>query len=280
VAVRPPLLVIADFDGTLSPGSRDPGAARIEPGARRALRRLAAIAAARPDRLHLAVLTGRTVADVAERTRVGGIDYLGDHGLQHGRLPRGSRGPVAVTPEAGFEGYAPHAEALAAGVTLELGSPSWLFVERKGPSVAFHVRQADDIPAARAAVLAAILAVEARDGLGDHGLEPYRGRSVVDLRPRDAGGKGEAAARLIATSGAGAAISFGDDLSDTDAFDSVIAARDERRLEVGLIVAVHGRVSTPPEILARADLVVASARDVGRMLAAIARRVEREGPTG
>ena len=94
---------------------------------------------------------------------------------------------------------APHAEALAAGVTLELGSPPWLFVERKGPSVAFHVRQADDIPAARAAVLAAISAVEERAGLGDHGLAPYRGRSVVDLRPRDAGGKREAAARLIAT---------------------------------------------------------------------------------
>ena len=45
-------------------------------------------------------------------------------------------------------------------------------------------------------------------------------------------------------------------------------------------MAVHGRVSTPPEILARADLVAASARDVGRMLAAIARRLEREGATG
>ncbi len=185
-----------------------------------------------------------------------------------------------MTPETGFEGYAPHAEALAAGVAAELGSPSWLFVERKGPSVAFHVRQADDIPAARAAVLVAIGAVEARDGLGDHGLEPYRGRTVVDLRPREAGGKGEAAERLIATTRAGAAISFGDDLSDTDAFDAVIAARDDGRLETGLIVAVHGRVSTPPEILARADLVVASARDVGRMLAAIARRLEREGRTG
>ncbi len=280
VAARPPLQVIVDFDGTLSHGSRDPGAARIEPGARRALRRLAAIAAIRPERLQVAVLTGRTVADVAERTRVGGIDYLGDHGLQHGRRPRGSRAPIAVTPEAGFEGYAPHAEALAAGVVDALGSPPWLFVERKGPSVAFHVRQADDVPAARAAVLAAISAVEARAGLGDHGLEPYRGRSVVDLRPRDAGGKGEAAERLIAASGAGAAISFGDDLSDTDAFDAVIAARDDGRLESGFIVAVHGRVSTPPEILARADLVVASARDVGRMLAAIARRLEGEGATG
>ncbi len=280
MAARPPLLVIADFDGTLSPGSRDPGAATIEPGARRALRRLAAIAAARPDRLHVAVLTGRTVADVAERARVGGIDYLGDHGLQHGRLPRGGRGPIAVTPEAGFERYAPHAEALAAGVVAALGAPPWLFVERKGPSVAFHVRQADDIPAARAAVLAAIEAVEARDRLGDHGLQPYRGRSVVDMRPRDAGGKGEAAERLIAATRAGAAVSFGDDLSDTDAFDAVIAARDDGRLEAGVIVAVHGRVSTPPEILARADLVAASARDVGRMLAAIARRLEREGASG
>ena len=67
--------------------------------------------------------------------------------------------------------------------------------------MAFHVRQADDIPAARAAVLAAIDAVEARAGLGDHGLEHYRGRTVVDLRPRDAGGKGEAVERLIAATG-------------------------------------------------------------------------------
>jgi trehalose-phosphatase len=272
--------VLADFDGTLSPGTRDPGAARIEPGARRALRRLAAIAAARPDRLHVVVLTGRTVPDVARRARVGGIDYLGDHGLQHGRLPRGGRGPIAVTPEAGFEGYAPFAEALARGVAAELGAPPWLFVERKGPSVAFHVRQADDIPAARAAVLVAIAAVEERAGLGDHGLEPYRGRSVVDLRPREAGGKGEAADRLIAAIRPGAAISYGDDLSDTDAFDALSAARADGRLEEGVIVAVHGRLSTPPEILARADLVVASARDVGRMLAAIARRLEREAGPG
>ncbi len=267
--------MVADFDGTLSPGSRDPGAARIDPGAQRALRRLARIGAMEPARVHVAVLTGRTVADVASRARVGGIDYLGDHGLQHGRLPRGGRGPIEVTPETGFDGYAPHAEALAAGVAAELGAPPWLFVERKGPSVAFHVRQADDIPAARAAVLDAITAVEARAGLGDHGLEPYRGRSVVDLRPRDAGGKGEAVDRWIQRWRPGAAISFGDDLSDTEAFDAIIAARQDGRLEAGVIVAVHGRVSTPPEILTRADLVVASARDVGGVLAAIARRLER-----
>ena len=88
--------------------------------------------------------------------------------------------------------------------------------------MAFHVRQADDIPAAQAAVFDAIAAVEARLGLAGHGLRPYRGRSVVDLRPGDAGGKREAVERLIARHRPGTIVSFGDDLSDADAFDAVL----------------------------------------------------------
>ena len=240
VAAAPPLLVVADFDGTLAPGSRDPGAAAIDPVAQRALRRLAGLAAERPDRLRVVVLTGRTVRDVASRVRVGGIEYLGDHGLQHGWLPRGARSSaLAVETEAGFDAQRDPAEALAAGVAAELGEPAWLFVERKGPSVAFHVRQADDVAAARAAVVAAIELVEAREGLVDHGLAHYRGRSVVDLRPRDAGGKREAVERLLARERAGGIVVLGDELSDVDAFAAVVAARDGG--VVGVTVAVHGR---------------------------------------
>ncbi len=221
----------------------------------------------------MAILTGRTVADVAARARVGGIEYLGDHGLQAAWLDRGhSADAIAPVVEPGFEAHGVTAETLATGVAAELGRPPWLFVERKGASVAFHVRQADDIPVARAAVFEAIAAVEARLGLVDHGLRPYRGRSVVDLRPGDAGGKREAVERLIARHGPGAVVSFGDDLSDADAFDAVLAARDGGRT-VGLTVAVHGRLAAPPEVLARADLVVASARDVGRFLGGLARRL-------
>ena len=250
---------------------------RIDPGARRALRRLAGFAARRPGRLHVAILTGRTVPDVAARARVGGIEYLGDHGLQTGWLDRGrSADAIAAIVEPGFEAHGVTAEALASGVAEELRRPAWLFVERKGASVAFHVRQADDIPAARAAVFDAIAAVEARLGLADHGLRPYRGRSVVDLRPGDAGGKREAVERLIARHRPGTIVSFGDDLSDADAFDAVRAARDDGRV-AGLTVAVHGRLAAPPEVLERADLVVASAREVGRFLGALARRIAREG---
>jgi trehalose-phosphatase len=276
VAGRPPLLLVIDFDGTLAVGSRDPAVARIEPLAQRALRRLAGIAAERPERLALAVLTGRVVADVAARVRVGGIDYLGDHGLEHGRLPRGGRAEQLVaTTDPAFDLHRDTAETLATAVSVELGSPPWLFVERKGPSVAFHVRQADDVPAARAAVVAAIETVERRLGLV-HGLAHYRGRSVVDLRPRDAGGKREAVERLISRDHAGAVAVLGDEMSDIDAFEAVVDARTTGRIR-GLTIAVHGSSRpAPAELLALADLQLGGAREVGRWLAALARRLDAE----
>lgn len=265
-----PLLIVADFDGTLAPGSRDPATAAIDPVAQRALRRLARRADQNPGRVVPVVLTGRTVGDVVARVRVGGIAYMGDHGLQAAHLAR--RGRVAtlrVRTDPSFDGQRDPAERLAVGVAAALGSPSWLFVERKGPSVAFHVRQATNMPAARAAVLEAVAAVEAREGLLDHGLAHYRGRSVVDLRPVAAGGKREAVERLLARHRPGAVVALGDELSDVDAFEAVLAARGSGL--VGVTVAVHGAdAPAPAELLAQADLALESARAVGRFLGGIA----------
>ncbi len=275
VSARPPLLIVADFDGTLAAGSRDPAVARIEPLAQRGLRRLARIAASRPGRAHVAVLTGRVVADVATRVRVGGVEYLGDHGLQHGHLPRGGRAErLTVVTDPAYDVHLDPAETLAAGVAAELGHPAWLFVERKGPSVAFHVRQADDVTAARSAVVDAIATVERRVGLV-HGLAHYRGRSVVDLRPRDAGGKREAVDGLLDRHRPGAVVALGDEMSDIDAFEGVVDARAAGRVDAGITVAVHGTTRpAPPELLAVADLRIAGAHDVGRLLAALARRLD------
>ena len=270
-----PLLVVADFDGTLAVGTRDPAAASITPSARRALRALAVLEATGPGRVRVAVLTGRTVADVASRVRVGGIEYLGDHGLQRGSLARHGRvAGIAVSVDPAWDASVATAETLAREVALELGSPSWLFVERKGPSVAFHVRQAEDVAAARAAVVDAIAVVEARVGLVGHDLAHYRGRSVVDLRPRAAGGKHEAVAGLIDRHRPAAVVSLGDELSDVDAFEAVITAREAGTVPVGLTVAVDGESRpAPAELTALADLTLASARAVGPFLAGIALRL-------
>ena len=298
VGAPAPLLIVADFDGTLAIGTRDPAAAAILPGARRALRALARRDIERPGRVRVAILTGRVVADVAARVRVGGIEYLGDHGLEYARLARWGRVDrmaVAIDPE--FERHRDPAEAFAVGVPSVLGRPDWLFVERKGPSVAFHVRQADDIAVARAAVVEAIRTVESNDGLGDHGLVHYRGRSVVDLRPAHAGGKREAVERLVERHRPGAAVVLGDELSDVDAFEAVVAARGDHPLArvdrplargtrpatagamVGLTVAVHGATRpAPDELLAVADVALAGPPDVARLLAALAVRLRPRSP--
>ena len=268
------LLVVSDFDGTLAEGSRDPAAATIVPLARRSLRRLAGIELARPERLAVAILTGRAAADVAARVRVGGIRYLGDHGLQVGSFPRGRPAEVLVaTVGTGHEGSVGPAAILAERVPRLLGSPDWLFVERKGPSVAFHVRQADDRAAARSAVEAAIEMIDRE--LPAHDLAHYRGRLVVDLRPRSAGGKREALERLMAELRPASVIAFGDDVSDADAFDVLRAARDSGGVD-GLAVGVTGPHGVPDEVREAADVVLATPFEAARMLAAIARALGRE----
>ena len=265
---------MSDFDGTLAEGSSAPAAATFVPLARRALRRLARIERIRPDRLAVAILTGRAVPDAAGRVRVGGIRYLGDHGLQAGTYPRGRIAEhVQTTVVAGHEASIEPAAILADRVPELLGSPPWLFVERKGPSVAFHVRQAEDRVAARAAVEAAIETIDR--GLPPHDLAHYRGRLVVDLRPRSAGGKREALERLLAELRPVAAIAFGDDLSDVDAFTVLRAGRQAGKLDA-LAIGVTGPHGTPDEVRETADLVLDTPFEAARMLARIARALEGE----
>jgi trehalose 6-phosphate phosphatase len=280
LAARPGrLLVVADFDGTLAEGSRDPGAAAIVPLARRALRRLARLAGSRPERLSVAILTGRTAADAAARVRVGGITYLGDHGLQAGTFPRGGRpSRIVTTFRGGHDASHEPAEILARRVPEVLGQPVWLFVERKGPSVAFHVRQADDRAAARAAVEAAIETVDRE--LPPHELSHYRGRLVVDLRPRSAGGKREAFEDLLADLRPATVLAFGDDISDADGF-AVLRAERAAGATGGLAVAVTGPHGMPDEVRAAADVVLDTPFDAARALSALATALEREArPAG
>jgi trehalose-phosphatase len=275
LAARPGrLLVVADFDGTLAEGSRDPGATVIVPLARRALRRLARISVARPERLAVAILTGRTALDVATRVRVGGITYLGDHGLQSGTFRRGGDpAGIVTTFRGGHEDSHEPAATLATRVPEVLGRPPWLYVERKGPSVAFHVRQADDRVAARAAVEAAIATVDRE--LPAHDLAHYRGRLVVDLRPRTAGGKREAFEGLLSAFDPAAVVAFGDDLSDADGFAVLRRARDRGPL-AGLAIGVTGPHGMPDEVLAASDIVLGTPFLAARSLAAIATVLERE----
>lgn len=272
----PPLLIVADFDGTLAPIVTEPGAARILPLGRSALRLLARVAEVRPDRLALAVLSGRTAHDVAARVRVGGLRYFGSHGMETGVLPRRvAAGRLAVGIPPALARRVPAVEALAAEVARRLADAPWLYVEPKGPSVGFHYRTATDPDGAREAILAALDGAEAT--LGVEGLARLESRRVVELRPVDAAGKGSTLAALIDELAPGAVLVLGDDRTDAEAFAVVRERRADRHRPIaGLAVGVHGAAETPAEVRATADLLVAGPREAARVLAALARSLARE----
>jgi trehalose-phosphatase len=262
------ILVITDYDGTIAEIDPDPMGARIEPGALRALRRLARLAEAHPERLTVAILTGRAVADVAPRVRVGGLHYVGNHGLETGWLPRHGRVGSLVADGSDHVSDGPAAR-LGRHVATALGNPDWLFVELKGPSVGFHYRQASNWADAGRRV---VLAVE--DGLaGSTALERFDGRLNVEFRPAGAGGKRAAMARLVDDLAPSSVLSLGDDRSDAEGFLVLRAARDAGRL-AALSVGVHDRVATPAEVIAAADVMLDRPREAARLLSAVATMLE------
>jgi trehalose 6-phosphate phosphatase len=272
VSAPPPLLIVSDFDGTLSPIALDPLGAQIVPLARRAIRRLAHIADDQPDRLRIVVLSGRASVDVAARVRVGGVRYLGNHGLETGALARRARADgLRVEFDPALRDFVEPTEAFAAAVADELGRPDWLFVELKGPSVAFHFRQAPDPDTAREALLKAIEAAERE--AGGTGMVQFEGRRIVELRPAGAGGKGAAMERLLERERPGAVLTMGDDVSDSEAFRVVRAARERGSIRDGLALAVSGASETPREVVEAADAILASPFDAARVLSAVASAV-------
>ena len=273
------LLVVCDFDGTLAPISPDPNAPMILPAARRALRRLARIARRRPERLALAILSGRAALDLAGRVRVGGVTYLGDHGSQGGDLPAGVAAErLLVVHDPRLADHHAVARRLAADVGRLLGDAAWLYVEPKGSSVAFHFRAADDLVAARARILAAIAEADAAlpPALRGPRFRHLEGRRIVELRPEGAGAKGAAVARLLERHASTAMLVIGDDRTDAEAFKFVTGERRAGRLSASLLLGVHGARETPPELVAAADLVLPEPAASAVVLRALARVLEAE----
>lgn len=255
-----PLLLVTDFDGTVSQLVLDPWGARILPGARRALRRLAGL----PD-VHVVVLSGRQAADVAARARVGGATYIGNHGLERATLPRGVPAErLEVTSTAALEAFHGPARRLADEVA-RLIEEDWLVVERKEPAVTFHYRRAPDVAAAGARVAAAVDRIDP-----ERVFVRYPGRRALELRPPGAVAKGESMARLLEELRPASALALGDDRSDAEAFAVLRAARAAGRVR-GLALAVRARVEDLPEVTSVADLVLASPAEAARFLGGVAR---------
>lgn len=265
---RRPVLVASDFDGTLSHLSMDPWGARILPLARRALRDLAVTPGT-----HVALISGRTAADLAGRVRIGGATYLGNHGVERGHLPRRARAEslrIEMAP------LPPHftalAEALAVAVETTIPEP-WMVIERKLPAVTFHFRGAPDVLAAAAAVTAI---VDATDPDGQ--MIRFPGRRAIELRPPGAPAKGESMRFLLDEHRPRVAFMLGDDRYDARAFEVLRAARAAGEID-GLAIAIAAHPDVLPDVAPHADLVLAGPADSAAFLSGLARHLRPATPT-
>ncbi len=188
-----------DFDGTLIELAETPDAISVSPGLHRLLGRLR-------DRLdgRLAIVSGRSVADLDRHLPAGDLPLSGSHGLEL-RLADGTELPVRAPT--GLDEVRSRVRAFAA-------DRDGLLVEEKPAGVALHYRLAPDIEAEAVALMDA-LAREAR-------LVVQRGAMVAELRPPGAD-KGDAVRAFMADPlFAGARPVFvGDDLTDEHAFAAV-----------------------------------------------------------
>ena len=242
-------LIATDFDGTLAPIVADPRAARAQPGAVPALRRLARAVGT------LAVITGRPAA---EAVAYGGLDavpgliVLGHYGWQRwqdGELA-GPDSPAAVQA----------ARQAMPGVLRAAGAPDGTWVEDKGHALAVHTRRTADPESALRLLRGPLGDLAARLGLA---AEP--GRMVIELRPPGMD-KGAALTGLVRERAADAVMFCGDDLGDLPAFAAVRALRAE-----GIrVVPWPAPAPSPCRSRPAADLVVEGPEGIVALLVAIA----------
>jgi len=181
LAIGGTLLLVTDYDGSLTPFVADPGHARLPPDVRRDLRLLSRSSAVR-----VAVMSGRALEDVRRRVGVGGLIYAGCHGLE---VAGGGLRFVHPGAHAGRAALSVVAESLAA---CPMAIPGTL-VEAKGLAVAVHYRHVavDEVPLVEWEVSQAVS--QAMRQRPDARLHILRGNRVLEVLPEVGWYKGECA---------------------------------------------------------------------------------------
>ena len=169
------LVLILDYDGTLTPIVSSPQAAHLALTHRETLRSLAENPGAR-----LAILSGRSLPDIKARVGLGNVVYGGCHGLEIEGAGVRFRHPRARARSS-------RVGAAARLLARQLHRFPGAFLERKGVTVSLHYRGVSW--QRRAGLLNLAAQVERRVP----GLTILRGKNVLEFFPRVRWGKGKAA---------------------------------------------------------------------------------------
>jgi trehalose 6-phosphate phosphatase len=196
--------IFLDFDGTISPIAATPTQALIDPRIKQVLEHFAV-------ETEVAIISGRSLADLRQKVAINNISYVGAHGLQlHMRGMDEPEEPLDLRREKD------DIARLDAVLREQFGTTHGLLIENKTVCLAVHYRQRPDIAESLHILLDALV----------HDYSSVRiaqSKMAVEIRPKANWDKGSAIEWLSRNNGQFARLDrfplyIGDDCTDQDAF--------------------------------------------------------------
>jgi trehalose-phosphatase len=220
------ILLLSDYDGTLTPIVEIPEAAAISDDTRQLLVKLTSL-----PHVKVGLISGRSLTDLKSRVNVRDIIYAGNHGFE-------IEGPgfKFINPLASE--IKPFLRLVTQMLTSAVGTIKGVLVEDKGLTLSVHYRQADDqqAPQVRHIIENTLNHAPVR-GI----VKMTGGKKVYEVRPAVQWDKGKAIRLLMKRYGKGGwqsgllPIYIGDDLTDEDGFETI------ERYGHGISVHVGGK---------------------------------------
>jgi trehalose 6-phosphate phosphatase len=195
------ILLLLDYDGTLTPLRRRPELARLSPTRLAFLKKLA-----KDPRITLAIISGRSLSSLKKMVPVSGVVLVGNHGLEMERAGKIWRHPTA-------RGFTRQLKKIIRTLTGPLKEFSCAWLEDKGVTVSLHYRQLDPALAVR---FLRRIKKELRALKIKHRLTA--GKKVLEIRPPVDWDKGKAALLLLRRYPDHLPLCLGDDVTDEDLF--------------------------------------------------------------
>lgn len=193
-AMQQKALLAFDFDGTLVPIVARPDDAHMSQAIAARLTRLAG-------QLPVAIVTGRSIADVQQRLGFIPRYIVGSHGAEDSDDPQSTATYRLALDR--LRGQLDGRQGSLANAGIQ--------VEDKGQSIALHYRLSRERRAAMS------LIEDLLSG-ADPSLRIFPGKMVVNVVPADAPDKAAAVQSLVARCGAAIAVFAGDDVNDEPVF--------------------------------------------------------------
>jgi trehalose 6-phosphate phosphatase len=246
--LKNPMALFLDFDGTLVSIVRSPELAVLDSPGRNLIRGIAR-------KTPLVIVSGRSLRDVRSRVGVGGLTYVGNHGLE-------ISGPGIRRRMKGADEWIRFLRGLAGKLHRDLDGIPGIFVEEKRLTLSVHYRLAGREGRRRALRL---FSERIRSHRGGSRIRVSHGKAVWEVRPPVDWNKGSAVRWLLRQPGFRGRwpLYIGDDRTDQDALRAIRGS--------GIGIAVGG-----PAERGAAHFVVENPRRVRQFLRWLMERLSRK----